>query len=142
MVNWAGINLSIITSNGKPTPSCSELHGFSLPSHIELYRLSSRPSQIKKNVESLIAEQNTAVKTEGEIAKVWLARLVKLLNLCRGGIREGQRYDDGVIVGVFPVHLKETWVDNSCMVMSRLFYNVLSKPKNVKYLFITPVSFY
>jgi hypothetical protein len=31
----AGINLLVFTSDGKPTPYCSELHGFSTPSMLD-----------------------------------------------------------------------------------------------------------
>ena len=37
MPKWAGINLSVIPGDGKPTPSCTELHRFSSPSQSELH---------------------------------------------------------------------------------------------------------
>ena len=43
MVKWAGINLSVIPSDGKPTPSRTELHRFSTPSRTLLYGLSRQP---------------------------------------------------------------------------------------------------
>ena len=53
MVKWAGINLSVIPSDGKPTPYCTELHGFSTPTRGELHALWRQPCYINKNLCSM-----------------------------------------------------------------------------------------
>jgi hypothetical protein len=51
MVKWAGINLSVIPSIGKPTTSRTELHRFSMPPRSKLHELSGRPYYVNKNVD-------------------------------------------------------------------------------------------